>query len=109
LILTAPQTWGLHEEPRDYYRFTSYGLRYLAEVNGFQVEYIEPRGGLFALIGQLVINGYFQRRPWVKSGWLRRWVGIAIVWFFARFDEPRSFRGDTLGYIMVAQKQKDDT
>lgn len=30
LILTAPQSWAIHEAPNDYYRYTKYGLSYLA-------------------------------------------------------------------------------
>jgi len=104
LILTAPQTWGLHEEPHDYYRFTCYGLRYLAEACGFGVDYIKPRGGLFALIGQLLINDYYRRRPWRQSGRLRRWLGIALVWIFAHLETLYSNRSDTLGYVMVMHK-----
>lgn len=40
LILTTPQTGGLHEEPHDYYRYTKYGLSFLAEQCGFTVVYI---------------------------------------------------------------------
>ena len=50
IILTVPQTWGLHEEPHDYYRFTRYGLRYMLERVGFQVRSIEPRGGAFRMM-----------------------------------------------------------
>ncbi len=33
--LTTPLTWYLHEEPHDYYRYTSHGLRYLLDRAGF--------------------------------------------------------------------------
>jgi SAM-dependent methyltransferase len=36
LILAAPQYWSLHEEPRDFFRYTSIGLRYLATEAGFE-------------------------------------------------------------------------
>jgi SAM-dependent methyltransferase len=45
LILTAPHIWGIHEEPHDYYRFTPYGLRYLAESAGMRVEEVSPLAG----------------------------------------------------------------
>ncbi len=40
LILTAPLTWGPHEAPYDFYRYTEFGLRYLSEQAGFSVEKI---------------------------------------------------------------------
>ena len=33
-IYTVPFFWHLHEEPRDFYRYTKYGLKYLFEKNG---------------------------------------------------------------------------
>lgn len=52
LYLTASQGWSLHEEPYDYYRYTSYGLEYLFRKNGLAVDYIKPRGGYFWFIGR---------------------------------------------------------
>jgi SAM-dependent methyltransferase len=51
LFLTAPQGWGLHCEPYNFYNFTKYGLRSLFEHAGFQVGYIKPRGGMFWYLG----------------------------------------------------------
>ncbi len=51
LFLTAPQGWGLHMEPYNFYYFTKYGLRSLFEHAGFQVQYIKPRGGMFWYLG----------------------------------------------------------
>src|SRR3990167_8291343 len=31
LYLSVPQSWGLHYEPRDYWRFTRYGIDYLLD------------------------------------------------------------------------------
>lgn len=36
-IFSVPQYWETHEIPHDYYRFTSYGMRYLVESNGLSV------------------------------------------------------------------------
>jgi 2-polyprenyl-3-methyl-5-hydroxy-6-metoxy-1,4-benzoquinol methylase len=54
LVLSVPHISRLHEEPHDYYRYTKYGLRYLAEVAGFDVLSIMPTGGLFSFFGHQV-------------------------------------------------------
>ena len=50
LYLTVPMTWGLHYEPRDYFRFTKYGLTYLVERSGFEIVEIARIGGLFTTL-----------------------------------------------------------
>jgi len=67
MILTAPQTWGLHEEPHDYFRFTRYGLSYLAKKSGLTVEYVKPYGGILALLGQLIILHAHFEQPILRS------------------------------------------
>jgi SAM-dependent methyltransferase/uncharacterized protein YbaR (Trm112 family) len=48
LYMTVPQSWGLHYEPNDYYRYTPYGIRHLLEGAGFRVVRVEQMGGLFS-------------------------------------------------------------
>ena len=38
LLLTVPFVWDEHEQPFDYARYSSFGLRHLAAKNGFDVE-----------------------------------------------------------------------
>lgn len=104
LILTAPQTWGLHEEPHDYYRFTRYGLQYLLESVGFQVTRIEARGGVFRMIGQTLLN-YLQTRSSHNTlpAWRRR-VYAVLNWFFATLDRRWLWEKDTLGYVVLATR-----
>jgi SAM-dependent methyltransferase len=45
VLVTVPMIIHDHEEPRDYYRFTRYGLLLLAEGAGLEPVWIEPRGG----------------------------------------------------------------
>lgn len=47
LYLSAPQGWGIHQPPHDYFRFTQYGLQYLMEKAGFEVLSIKPVGGYY--------------------------------------------------------------
>src|SRR5215510_637104 len=51
LILTAPFSFRLHEEPHDYFRFSPHGLRELCGRAGLEIELIEPMGSLWSLLG----------------------------------------------------------
>lgn len=50
LYLSAPQGWGVHQAPHDYFRFTNYGLQYLLEKSGFNISYIKPSCGYFGYL-----------------------------------------------------------
>ena len=54
LILTTPCQYGLHEQPHDYFRYTKYSLRMMAEKSGVKVVYIKPVGGMLVIITQLI-------------------------------------------------------
>ncbi|NIT35793.1 MAG: methyltransferase domain-containing protein [candidate division Zixibacteria bacterium] len=54
LVLTAPHLSRLHDAPGDYFRFTAYGLRLLAEKAGFVAEEVVPCGGLLSFLGHNV-------------------------------------------------------
>lgn len=47
LYLAAPQNWHQHQKPYDFFRYTSFGLRYLFEKAGLEPLLIEPMGGYF--------------------------------------------------------------
>lgn len=54
LLLTVPFMWDEHEQPYDYARYTSFGIKALLEKHGFQIveqvktgDYIETLGQLF--------------------------------------------------------------
>ena len=50
-IYTAPLFWHLHEEPRDFFRYTRYGLDYLFRAAGFKVIEIIPMSGFWITFG----------------------------------------------------------
>jgi SAM-dependent methyltransferase len=52
-IYTVPLFWHIHEEPRDYYRFTPHGLNYLFGKAGFEVKIVYPCGGYWVTAGTM--------------------------------------------------------
>ena len=107
LVLSTPQTWGLHEVPYDFYRYTSYGLRYLAETTGFQVLDVWPTCGLWAMIGQRVSS--FLAHRYARDRWLPLQGAWLLICAFVQnislgLDWLYNGEGDTLDNVIVAQK-----
>ena len=64
LLLTVPFVWDEHEQPYDYARYSSFGLRHLLEKNGFTIVSHQKTLQDFRVIIQL-INGYiFKKTYW---------------------------------------------
>ncbi len=76
-VYSVPFIWHLHEEPRDFYRFTKYGLLHLFTKAGFEVVELKPLSGFFTTFGTLL--GYYLCR--LNRGPLRwtRLVPAAVV------------------------------
>jgi SAM-dependent methyltransferase len=45
VFITVPFIWHLHEQPRDFFRYTKYGLNYLSERAGLETVFIKSYGG----------------------------------------------------------------
>jgi SAM-dependent methyltransferase len=52
VIATIPLLWHVHEDPRDFFRYTSYGINHLFSKAGFQIETIKPMSGFWVTFGQ---------------------------------------------------------
>lgn len=106
-IVTVPHMSRLHDEPHDYYRFTSHGLRYLFAAAGFSDLEIKAKGGLFAFVGHQV-SSVFVSLFW-SLPLLRRTVWALNKWLItlpAAFADHR-LHGATvtpLGYLVIARK-----
>ena len=52
-LVTVPFVWDEHEQPYDFGRYTSFGLRALFERNGFEVMEQRKTGNFITTLGQL--------------------------------------------------------
>ncbi|MCL4543833.1 MAG: class I SAM-dependent methyltransferase [Chloroflexi bacterium] len=108
VISTTPFYYGLHEEPRDYFRYTAHGLRYLATQAGFTVVLLEPCGDVLSVIGQLVAY-------WLPLGRAGSWKSramamarFAVQRLCAQLDRRHHWGHDPLRYVMVCAKPVTD-
>lgn len=109
-VYTVPFIWHLHEEPRDFYRYTKHGLRYLFEKSGFEIAELSALSGFWVTFGQLLVyNMYrFNRGP---LRWLRvvPACGLAVqglAWALDRLDRTEQW---TWMYLVVARKPAGET
>jgi SAM-dependent methyltransferase len=51
LFTTTPFLWGVHEAPRDFFRFTAYGLESMVSAAGFRLLAVEAFCGGWATLG----------------------------------------------------------
>lgn len=105
-IYSVPFIWHLHEEPRDFYRFSKYGLDYLFKKAGFEIIEIKALSGFWGTFGQmLVYNIYrFNRGP---LRWFRivDVIGLLIqglTFILDRIDRTEQW---TSLYLIVARKK----
>lgn len=67
LLLTVPFVWDEHEQPYDYARYSSFGLRALLEKNGFALRHHKKLGADASTLFQLA-NAYLFK---ITQGWPR--------------------------------------
>jgi len=119
LLVTAPQTWNLHEAPNDYYRFTRHGLEELCRQAGLEVLEVQPQGGFAAGIGVSIImflgglvlgreNDFSERS---RGSWLERALRLPLAAYNLLFAALDGWGGRGLGqgafavnHMIIARK-----
>jgi SAM-dependent methyltransferase len=103
VIITTPFIWVLHEEPRDFFRYSPYGLRWLLEQAGFDVIEVTPIGGQWSTLALLL--SYSLRESRVHS---RVAAGLStLLQSLARRAERRGLRA-WMAYNHLAVARKPD-
>lgn len=105
LLLTTPQTWGLHHVPHDYFRFTRFGLAHLAERAGLEVEVVRSTCGVWATLGQRLADVLVHELA--RSEPVRGGVTLALAPLLlaaAALDRITGPRGDTLDNLLLARR-----
>lgn len=106
-LFTMPQSWHIHEEPRDFYRYTRYGLEYLFEQSGLSIVELQPLSGFWVtnLSAQSYYWNRFRRKRRLHP---LRWLAPVLITMkqllgllLNKFDRSYEF---TWAYIAVVKK-----
>lgn len=115
ICITAPQGWGVHQAPFDFFRYTHFGLRHLLEKAGFEIVSITPSCGYYGyLANRLTVlpkTLFWQ----IKQSWLRLLLSPIELLSYGVFvfllpiilnsiDFMDKNRNYTLNYFVLARK-----
>ena len=114
LYVTVPQTWGLHYEPDDYWRFTQYGIAYLLKRGGFTVVEMERVGGIISMVGQRVVDLIWNLavsllRSALGLRWAERLASLLIMplslaFYLSALAADEINKEDALGWAVLVRK-----
>ena len=90
VLITVPFIWHLHEEPRDFFRYSGYGLEAIAAQADLEVLETAPLGGYWITVGQLTVYALFMGGGWsrIPRSALARFVQWAAPRLERRWPRP---------------------
>lgn len=77
-LITIPFAWDEHEEPYDFARYTSFGIRHILEKHGFEIVEIKKTTTYVLAVFQMLI-AYLARHVAPKAGVLRRLFQLVFL------------------------------
>jgi SAM-dependent methyltransferase len=117
LFITVPFHQNEHQTPHDYYRYTSFGLKYILKESGFENMEIKPMGGRYTRWAIETPNiGSFL--PRLRRNGKFYWLGVALIpvkiimkafvlltqVFFLTIDKFDYKQNDTFNWVVKATK-----
>jgi SAM-dependent methyltransferase len=94
LVLAVPFVWDEHEQPHDFARYSSFGLRALLERAGFEVEVMRKSTADSRVLFQLW-NAYLYKVTRTKNRWLNLLAMLGLM-------APVNLAGLVLGGLLPA-------
>lgn len=92
LLLTVPFVWDEHEQPHDFARYSSFGLKHCIEAGGFRV--IEQRKSMSGIRAVFQILQVYLHKSCCSGNLYRD--AVVILLFFA----PLNILGELLGFLL---------
>jgi len=78
LLITVPFVWDEHEQPYDYARYSSFGLKYILNKNGFIViNHIKTENNIKTLFQ--LLNGYIYKKVYNKNSFIKQVSTLFIM------------------------------
>jgi SAM-dependent methyltransferase len=113
--LSAPMSWHQHQKPHDFFRYTSFGFRYLLENSSMRIIEIRPAGGYFWYLSFNLQLLHYWLFPKPKETWKRllqmpfklsvQFVfALVLPLFLYYLDRLDKVKDHTLGWVCIAEK-----
>jgi len=107
ILINVPFYYWLHEEPDDYFRYTSYALESILKESGFEIKELNALGGAPEVLADISAKN-IQALPYIG-----KIISISIqsiTWYFVKTRLGKKIskltsRKFPIGYYLIAQKQ----
>ena len=107
VLMNAPFYYPLHEAPHDYYRYTEFSLRKMAETAGFRVILITATGGVPEILADITAKN-IQRIRWLGpliAKFIQKTCSLFLQTSRGRRLSSKTAKTFPFGYFLVAEKQ----
>jgi len=78
VLLTMPFVWDEHEQPYDFARYSSFGIKSLLEKHGFEIVEQRKSTNDIRVIFQL-LNTYIYKKTVTQNGWINLLITLVLI------------------------------